>query len=277
MKLRKIFASFALVFLLAPLGLIGQGRVQAAEIPSEVTFVLHKRVFINPNEVPSIRVNSGLELTPDNVTEENEDLLDATKTFGANGIVFEVYDATEYVLAELKEGTLESAMQDVFESDPADLRTALTEDNLITTITTARDTETGENGVASLTLDFNEVDGENHAILFLEVLPTNGAIRQEAAPMLVSLPVEDTMNEGQFLDTVHLYPKNVLRGRLPETGGETPTPTPRPTPRPTPTPKPVGRLPQTGEAKTITGLLGILIVGSVLVFWNKRSTKKSGS
>lgn len=275
MKLRKIVASFALVFLLAPLGWIGQRDVQAAETPDEVTFVLHKRVFINPNEVPPIRVNSGLELTPDNVTEENEDLLDSTKTFGANGIVFEVYDATAYVLDGLEEDTLEGVMQDILEADPDDLRTALTKDHLVTTITTARDADTGENGVATLTLDFSEMDSPNSAILFLEVLPSNGAIRQEAAPMLVSLPVEDPMNEGQFLDTVHLYPKNVLRGRLPETGGETPTPTPRPTP--TPTPKPIGRLPQTGEAKTMMGIVGILIVGSVIVFWSKRSTKNSGS
>ena len=59
----------------------------------------------------------------------------------------------------------------------------------------------------------------------------------------------------------------MLRGRLPQTGGEE-------KPKPSPTPTPGGRLPQTGEAKSIMGIVGILIVGSVIIYWQRRRTSK---
>lgn len=267
MTLRKIVASVAFIFLLASLGLIGHRSAKAAEIPQEVTFVLHKRVFLNPNSILDSQINSGLELTPENVTEENDALIDDTQTFGINGINFDVYDASAYLAGELAQKTMEEVMQAILETDSDTLRETLTAENLVTTITTTQDPQTGENGMVTLTLDLSEVAEQNPAILFLEKLPNNSVIRQEAAPMLVVLPVEDPMNEGQFLDTIHLYPKNVLRGRLPQTGGEE-------KPKPSPTPTPGGRLPQTGEAKSIMGIVGILIVGSVIIYWQRRRTSK---
>lgn len=269
MTLRKIVASVAFIFLLAPLGLIGHRSAQAAEIPQEVTFVLHKRVFLNPNSILDSQINSGLELTPENVTEANDALIDDTQTFGINGINFDVYDASAYLAGELAQKTMEEVMQAILETDSDTLRETLTAENLVTTITTTQDPQTGENGMVTLTLDLSEVAEQNPAILFLEKLPNNSVIRQEAAPMLVVLPVEDPMNEGQFLDTIHLYPKNVLRGRLPQTGGEE-----KPKPKPSPTPTPGGRLPQTGEAKSIMGIVGVLVVGSVIIYWQRRRTSK---
>lgn len=268
MTLRKIVASVAFIFLLASLGLIGHRSAQAAEIPQEVTFVLHKRVFLNPNSILDSQINSGLELTPENVTEANDALIDDTQTFGINGINFEVYDASAYLADELAQKTMEEVMQAILETDSDTLRETLTAENLKTTITTKQDQQTGENGMVTWTPpDLSEVAEQNPAFLFLEKLPeklpNNSVIRQEAAPMLVVLPVEDPINEGQFLDTIHLYPKNVL----PQTGGEE-------KPKPSPTPTPGGRLPQTGEAKSIMGIVGILIVGSVIFYWQRRRTTK---
>ncbi len=256
MTLRKIVASVAFIFLLAPLGLIGHRSAQAAEIPQEVTFVLHKRVFLNPNSILDSQINSGLELTPENVTEANDALIDDTQTFGINGINFDVYNASAYLAGELAQKTIEEVMQAILETDSDTLRETLTAENLMTTITT------GENGMVTWkTPDLSEVAEQNPAILFLEKLPNNSVIRQEAAPMLVVLPVEDPMNEGQFLNTIHLYPKNVLQG-----GEEKP--------KPSPTPTPGGRLPQTGEAKSIMGIVGVLVVGSVIIYWQRRRTSK---
>lgn len=288
MKLRKMMTSLTLLLLLAPLAFAIPKKIAAAEFPQEITFVLHKRVFytLGADESVRMRPNSGLELLPDNVTEENQDLIDPTKTYGLNGVTFDIYDATDYVMDRLLDSdnpqTLEEISQEVLSADMDELREELTEDNLITSITTARDIDTGELGMASVTLDFSETGTENSALLFLErPVETNSSlvIYQIAAPMLVSLPISNPMFEDEFMDIVHLYPKNVLRGRLPDTGGPDPEPEPTPTPTPTPTPKPTtpgGRLPQTGEAKTFMGVSGLLIVGAVGVIWYKRRTKKEG-
>lgn len=287
MKLRKMMTSLTLLLLLAPLAFAIPKKI-AAEFPQEITFVLHKRVFYTLGAEESVRMrpNSGLELLPDNVTEENQDLIDPTKTYGLNGVTFDIYDATDYVMDRLLDSdnpqTLEEISQEVLSADMDELREELTDDNLITSITTARDIDTGELGMASVTRDFSETGTENSALLFLErPVETNSSlvIYQIAAPMLVSLPISNPMFEDEFMDIVHLYPKNVLRGRLPDTGGPDPEPEPTPTPTPTPTPKPTtpgGRLPQTGEAKTFMGVSGLLIVGAVGVIWYKRRTKKEG-
>lgn len=273
MKLRSIFTSLALVFLLAPLGMIGQREVQAAEVPKEITFVLHKRMYIDGETEISLKPNSGLEV------EEGE-LADPTKTYGQNDVVFEVYDATDYVEKLLINYSQEEVAKIFLDAKPESLRKRLTEDNLLAEITTKQ--VNGQNGIASVTLDFSKMGAENTALLFLqkENTPPSNLIREMAAPMLVRLPIVNPTNEKEFLSTVHLYPKGVVRGLLPETGGEEPKPTPTPTPTPKPTPKPsgglpkTGGLPQTGEAKTMMGLVGFLTVGSVIVLWTKRRTKK---
>lgn len=270
MKLRKIFASLALIFLLTPLGMIGQGEARAAEMPEEVTFVLHKRVFLDSKKELSLEPNSGLEL-------EKGDLVDSTKTYGQNGVVFEVYDATEYVMSLLAVYPQEEVKQHFLNADPDDLRSILTKENLLVEVTTGR--EGGENGIAMVTLDFSKMPTDSSAVLFLQKESTSpSAIVQEvSAPMLVSLPIINPINEKEFLSVVHLYPKSVLRGQLPQTGGEDPKPSI--TPDPTPTPKPLprtGGLPQTGEAKTMMGIIGFVVVGMVIVFWKKRHPRNEG-
>ncbi len=268
MKLRKMRTSLTLLLLLAPLAFAIPKKIAAAELPQEVTFVLHKRVFytLGVDESVRLRPNSGLELLPENVTEENQDLIDPTKTYGLEGVEFDIYDATDYVMARLLDSdnpqTIEEISQEVLSADVNDLRKELTEEKIVDSVTT------DNNGIAvTKKLNFSN-------LLFLEKplnIKSNIINYQTAVPMLVSLPISNPMLEDQFMDVVHLYPKNVLKGRRPDTGGEDPEPTPKPKPT-----VPSGRLPQTGEAKTFMGVSGLLIVGAVGVIWYKRRTKKEG-
>lgn len=259
MKRGKILFYIALFFLGLPLGLLGN-NVQAAEISTEVTIMIHKRVFIDPKSDPKIQVNSGIEL------DVTDDLANPQKTYGLNGVVFEVYDATEYVRRLQEKHTNEEIQQAIVNTDPAVLKEELTTENKIGEVTT--ETVEGERGIATIMIE--NLTDEPTMILIMEkqLLSTNSTIRPIAVSMLISLPVEDPVKSNEFLSTVHLYPKSVVRGRLPQTGGETPV-------KPTPKPKPPGRLPQTGEAKTMIGLFGLLIVGTVSVIWFKRNSNKN--
>lgn len=248
MKLRKIFASFVLVFLLAPLVEVGQREVRAIENPETATFVLHKRVF--DDTMPEYKENTGLEM-PD---------------FGGralNGAGFTVYDVTAKYHAALVGKTQAEAIAAVIGeyNDDAVGFTKVGNEQF------TADPE-GTTKFVDLPLYSNDIDA---AYLFVETTtPTNLNIVQNAIPVLVSLPIEDPTNEGQSLTTINLYPKNVSR----EEPKPTPKPEPKPKPKPTPKPKPPGRLPQTGEAKTIIGLFGLLIVGMVSIIWFKRNSNK---
>ena len=265
MKRGKILIYIALFFLAMPLGLLGL-TVRADEVSTEVTtIVIHKRVFLDSNAEAELRVNNGIEL------DESNDLANPQKTFGLNGAVFEVYDATEYITQLQADYSNEVIEQAVLDADLDDLRAELTEGNKLGEVTTG--TLDGEVGIATISIE-NLTDQTMLIILEKASLPANTTIRSITAPMLISFPVTnpDTNSEEAFLSTVHLYPKSTLRGRLPQTGGETPTPTPV-TPTPV-TPKPTGRLPQTGEAKSMIGLFGLVIVGTVSIIWFKRNSNK---
>lgn len=265
MKRGKILIYIALFFLAMPLGLLGL-TVRADEVPTETTLVIHKRVFIDANAEPEIRVNNGAEL------DQSNDLANPQKTFGLNGAIFEVYDATEYITRLQADYSNEEIEQAVLDADLDDLRKELTEENKLGEVTTG--TLDGEVGIATISIENLTSDPTMFIILEKASLPANTTIRSITVPMLISLPVTnpDPTSEEAFLSTVHLYPKSTIRGRLPQTGGETPTPTPTPTP--TVTPKPTGRLPQTGEAKTMMGLFGLAIVGTVSIVWFKRNSNK---
>ncbi|MEG0293274.1 pilin N-terminal domain-containing protein [Enterococcus sp.] len=265
MKRGKILIYIALFFLAMPLGLLGL-TVRADEVSTEVTtIVIHKRVFLDSNAEAELRVNNGIEL------DESNDLANPQKTFGLNGAVFEVYDATEYITRLQADYSDEEIEQAVLDADLDSLRAELTEGNKLGEVTTG--TLDGEVGIATISIE-NLTDQTMLIILEKAGLPANTTIRSIAAPMLISFPVAnpDTNGEEAFLSTVHLYPKSILRSRLPQTGGKTPPPTTTPV-RPV-TPKPTGRLPQTGEAKSMIGLFGLVIVGTVSIIWFKRNSNK---
>lgn len=254
MKRGKMFIYVALFLLTLPLALIGN-TVRAAEVPEEVTIVLHKRVFIDPKAQPELQINDGLAL------DEANDLANPQKTYGLNGAIFEIYDATDYIQRLQTDLTSEEIQREILNTEISVLKEEVTQDNKIGEVTT--ETVEGERGVAMIRL--KDLTDEPRMILILEkAVKTSATIHSNTVPMLFSLPISDPMNEGEFLSTIHLYPKSTLRGRLPQTGGETPKPTP----------KPPGRLPQTGEAKTMIGLIGLFIVGTVSVIWFKRNSNK---
>ncbi|MGF7328457.1 LPXTG cell wall anchor domain-containing protein, partial [Enterococcus faecium] len=63
----------------------------------------------------------------------------------------------------------------------------------------------------------------------------------------------------------HLYPKNV--GTIVEKP-VTPTKPKKPS-------KLKKRLPQTGEAKSFLGILGILLIGTAIILWRKHSVRNN--
>ena len=75
--------------------------------------------------------------------------------------------------------------------------------------------------------------------------------------------VENPIEKGTNLTTIHLYPKNTQIKV-----------TPPPTLPPTKPKDPLPILPQTGEAKTVIGILGVLVLGTALLLWQKQTKTK---
>lgn len=278
MRRKKLLIYFIGLLLLMPVVFL-EANVHAEEAPTEVSIVIHKRVFINSRAEFEPHVNTGMQL------DETNDLANPQKTFGLNGVVFDIYDATDYITQLQTSYTNEVIEQAIFNADASALRAALSENNKLGEATT--ETVEGELGIARI--DIKNLTTEPAILLILEQpVNTNSiSIRSVAAPMLLSLPVRDIDESGAAitLATIHLYPKSTLSGRLPQTGGDTPvvpitptTPTDPTSVTVTPTvptlPKPSGRLPQTGEAKTLIGLLGMGMVTTASLLWFKRNPNK---
>ncbi len=100
--------------------------------------------------------------------------------------------------------------------------------------------------------------------------PEKVKVEKAAEPLVVALPVYEMSTDGKTytdkeLATVHLYPKNV--GTIVEKP-VTPTKPKKPS-------KPKKRLPQTGEAKSFLGILGILLIGTAIILWRKHSVRNN--
>lgn len=255
------FISFLFLFSLS-VSLLGTTKVNAEEDILKTEFILHKRMYIDPKANPKEVSNTGLEM-PD------EEFMNKETTYGLNDVVFEIYDVSKYV-REQRQGEEKKSTQEIqtYFSDTKPNQLAENfKNNLVDTVVTK--TINGESGMAVFEATSKE---ETPAYLILEKaapLIKGQKIIKLAMPMLIILPVENPLEEGNYLSTIHLYPKNAQYD-VPEPEKKVP-PTPKPDPKPK---KPF--LPQTGEIKSAMAILGVVVIAVVFWIWkNKRSTQKS--
>lgn len=259
-KLIKVI-SFLFLFSLS-VSLLGTTKVNAEEDILKTEFILHKRMYIDPKANPKEVSNTGLEM-PD------EEFMNKETTYGLNDVVFEIYDVSEYVRKQ-RQGEEKKSTQEIqtYFSDTKPNQLAENfKNNLVDTVVTK--TINGESGMAVFEATSKE---ETPAYLILEKaapLIRGQKIIKLAMPMLIILPVENPLEEENYLSTIHLYPKNAQYD-VPEPEKKVP-PTPKPDPKPK---KPF--LPQTGEIKSAMAILGVVVIAVVFWIWkNKRSTQKS--
>lgn len=275
-----------LIILLLPLMIVQPLTVYGAE-NDPVTFILHKRMYREIDAAPDLVPNDGLEVTFGNSDLDTIEWIDPAVTYGLNGVTFEVYDATQFIKErEANKMTRQAILNEVRMTSPNALRLKVGLNRKIATLKTA--TITGEDGIAKWTVNPADYGTSHQAFIFIETMidqPEDKEIQISAVPMLVILPVENPLNNKENLNTIHLYPKNYGYTQE-ETNPLTPDDKPDETTPTTPsedvkdlTPKPSGQtkplLPQTGEAKTITGFIGILVIGFVFLIWRKNKKVKN--
>lgn len=118
---------------------------------------------------------------------------------GLNGVTFSVYDITDRLDSLLQEGmTLEEAQLQLIRSTYS-----LTTLTPIGTVVTG--TDNGEEGIAKVTLP--TIRDRKQAFLIIETnTETKGAVKSD--PIVLVTPVYNQY--GEQMNTVHIYPKNIL-------------------------------------------------------------------
>lgn len=244
-----------LLLLITSLGITFTNAQKIAADEQPFTFILHKRVFKDSGDLKTIKDN-GLVITPN---DPNSGVIDSDKTYGLNGVTFDVYDVTSYVSNALKSTSKEALMKHVTNTDKASLLAEIkpyqpTSQEVVTV------SSDGEDGVARFSV---QPTSQNSAYLILEKQISDkdaGKVKMTATPMLVILPVANPVDKTSFLTTINLYPKN--------TAVKTPVIPPINPVNPKPPHFPF--LPDTGEVKSAMVVLGSIAVIIAVSFWYKR-------
>lgn len=250
-----------LLLLIMSLGITFTNAQKIAADEQPITFILHKRVFKDSGDLKTIKDN-GLVITPN---DPNSGVIDSDKTYGLNGVTFDVYDVTSYVSNALKSTSKEALMKHVTNTDKASLLAEIkpyqpTSQEVVTV------SSDGDDGVARFSV---QPTSQNSAYLILEKQTSDkdaGKVKMTATPMLVILPVANPVDKTSFLTTINLYPKN--------TAVKTPVIPPVNPVNPKPPDFPF--LPDTGEVKSVMVVLGGIVVIIAVSFWyNTRKPKPS--
>lgn len=250
-----------LLLLITSLGITFTNAPKIAADEQPITFILHKRVFKDSGDLKTIKDN-GLVITPN---APNSGVIDSDKTYGLNGVTFDVYDVTSYVSNALKSTSKEALMKHVTNTDKASLLAEIkpyqpTSQEVVTV------SSDGDDGVARFSV---QPTSQNSAYLILEKQISDkdaGKVKMTATPMLVILPVANPVDKTSFLTTINLYPKN--------TAVKTPVIPPVNPVNPKPPHFPF--LPDTGEVKSVMVVLGGIVVIIAVSFWyNRRKPKPS--
>ena len=250
-----------LLLLITSLGITFTNAQKIAADEQPITFILHKRVFKDSGDLKTIKDN-GLVITPN---DPNSGVIDSDKTYGLNGVTFDVYDVTSYVSNALKSTSKEALMKHVTNTDKASLLAEIkpyqpTSQEVVTV------SSDGEDGVARFSV---QPTSQNSAYLILEKQISDkdaGKVKMTATPMLVILPVANPVDKTSYLTTINLYPKN--------TAVKTPVIPPVNPVNPKPPDFPF--LPDTGEVKSVMVVLGGIVVIIAVSFWyNTRKPKPS--
>lgn len=248
-----------LLLLITSLGITFTNAQKIAADEQPITFILHKRVFKDSGDLKTIKDN-GLVITPN---DPNSGVIDSDKTYGLNGVTFDVYDVTSYVSNALKSTSKEALMKHVTNTDKASLLAEIkpyqpTSQEVVTV------SSDGEDGVARFSV---QPTSQNSAYLILEKQISDkdaGKVKMTATPMLVILPVANPVDKTSYLTTINLYPKN--------TAVKTPVIPPVNPVNPKPPHFPF--LPDTGEVKSVMVVLGGIVVIIAVSFWyNTRKPK----
>lgn len=162
-----------------------------------VEFIIHKRMYVDPEAVPDEVLNSGLLQKIDD------------STYGFNDVEFTVYDMSNY----FSDQTLEY-------EDLASMLNGMSNDNAITfgveqgqelakLVTKTMD---GEAGLAKFRVNPLDYADENQVFMFVETktpdIEGKYDVIHKGTPMLIVLPVENPQVKGDYLKEIHLYPKN---------------------------------------------------------------------
>lgn len=250
-----------LLLLITSLGITFTNAQKIAADEQPITFILHKRVFKDSGDLKTIKDN-GLVITPN---DPNSGVIDSDKTYGLNGVTFDVYDVTSYVSNALKSTSKEALMKHVTNTDKASLLAEIkpyqpTSQEVVTV------SSDGEDGVARFSV---QPTSQNSAYLILEKqIPDKdaGKVKMTATPMLVILPVANPVDKTSYLTTINLYPKNIA----------VKTPVIPPVNPVNPKPPDFPFLPDTGEVKSVMVVLGGIVVIIAVSFWyNTRKPKPS--
>lgn len=250
-----------LLLLITSLGITFTNAPKIAADEQPITFILHKRVFKDSGDLKTIKDN-GLVITPN---DPNSGVIDSDKTYGLNGVTFDVYDVTSYVSNALKSTSKEALMKHVTNTDKASLLAEIkpyqpTSQEVVTV------SSDGDDGVARFSV---QPTSQNSAYLILEKQISDkdaGKVKMTATPMLVILPVANPIDKTSYLTTINLYPKN--------TAVKTPVIPPVNPVNPKPPHFPF--LPDTGEVKSVMVVLGGIVVIIAVSFWyNRRKPKPS--
>lgn len=250
-----------LLLLIMSLGITFTNAQKIAADEQPITFILHKRVFKDSGDLKTIKDN-GLVITPN---DPNSGVIDSDKTYGLNGVTFDVYDVTSYVSNALKSTSKEALMKHVTNTDKASLLAEIkpyqpTSQEVVTV------SSDGDDGVARFSV---QPTSQNSAYLILEKQISDkdaGKVKMTATPMLVILPVANPVDKTSYLTTINLYPKN--------TAVKTPVIPPVNPVNPKPPDFPF--LPDTGEVKSVMVVLGGIVVIIAVSFWyNTRKPKPS--
>lgn len=250
-----------LLLLITSLGITFTNAQKIAADEQPITFILHKRVFKDSGDLKAIKDN-GLVITPN---DPNSGVIDSDKTYGLNGVTFDVYDVTSYVSNALKSTSKEALMKHVTNTDKASLLAEIkpyqpTSQEVVTV------SSDGDDGVARFSV---QPTSQNSAYLILEKQISDkdaGKVKMTATPMLVILPVANPVDKTSFLTTINLYPKN--------TAVKTPVIPPVNPVNPKPPNFPF--LPDTGEVKSVMVVLGGIVLIIAVSFWyNSRKPKPS--
>lgn len=250
-----------LLLLITSLGITFTNAQKIAADEQTITFILHKRVFKDSGDLKTIKDN-GLVITPN---DPNSGVIDSDKTYGLNGVTFDVYDVTSYVSNALKSTSKEALMKHVTNTEKASLLAEIkpyqpTSQEVVTV------SSDGDDGVARFSV---QPTSQNSAYLILEKQISDkdaGKVKMTATPMLVILPVANPVDKTSYLTTINLYPKN--------TAVKTPVIPPVNPVNPKPPDFPF--LPDTGEVKSVMVVLGGIVVIIAVSFWyNRRKPKPS--
>lgn len=207
------------------------------------------------------------QLLEEDVTEEIQNTGEKIDFVGnpLAEVEFQVFDVTDEYHELVTEVSQEKALEN--------LQTKFEKPTEVKALATAT---TNAQGEAQFTLPTK--NGEKEAVyVFVESkLPDDFVITKRATPLILILPVYKMNSNGSFseqqLDEVHLYPKNIGYQPIPEEPEKPEKPEKPKEPKPEKPKRPL--LPQTGEAKSMLGLIGILLIGTAIIFWRKRTTQK---